>query len=458
MSNSEKFKYSSKTHWSYGLGGFFTNFMYAAMTVRIIFFYENILLLDIVLIGIAFVIFGFWNAINDPLVGYFSDKKYRFTEKWGRRFPWFVVSAFPCCILYLLVFTVPFQSTWGMFFWLILTISAFELTYSMWNTNYIALFPDKFRSDKERTKVAGVNTITGQFGIALGILIPPLLITSDDLNSYIFAAFIIMVISLFNVALMIPGMKEDEDLIRIELKLVEEEKASFLQSLKNGLKQKNLVAYLYVYLAHQVLTVMLLASFPFWTVYIVDTDNPTGVETILAATFLIGGLLSVPLWVKIGRKAGNRRGFMYGMLATSIFFIPLLFVSNILLTLIAIALLGISIGAIWTLMYPGFSDVIDENILLTNKRQEGMYNGVRMFVGRLGFVIQAISFVIVHQMTNYQPGAATQPAEALWGIRVLMALIPMLFYFSGFIVMWKFYDLTPDKVVANKNLLKERGL
>lgn len=457
MSKTEEVKYSTGTHISYGLGGFLTNFVYAAMTVRIIFFYENILFLDIILIGIAFSIFGVWNAINDPLVGYISDKDNRFTKKYGRRMPWFLLSAIPCCVLYLLIFTVPFTNVWGMFIWLIITICLFELAYSTWCTNYIALYPEKFRSHKERTKVAGINTITGQFGIALGILIPPLIIISDDLDSYITAAFVVMMISLVVALLMIPGMREDEELRSLEMSLEEEEKESFIKTFKSAIKQRNFLIFLFVFLAHQVLTFMMLASLPFWTVYIVESDNPTGTETILAATFLIGGLVSVPMWIWIGRKYGNRKGFMYGTLLTTIFFTPLLFLSELFLTIIVIALLGMSISAVWTLLYPCFSDVVDENILAANKRQEGMYNGIRMFVGRMGYVIQAISFALVHELTYYQPGATSQAPPALWGIRVLMALIPMVFNFAAFIALWKFYDLTPSKVSDIQETLKVRG-
>jgi GPH family glycoside/pentoside/hexuronide:cation symporter len=455
---SNEMKYSSVIHWSYGIGGFFTNFIAVALGVRLIFFYENILLLDIVLIGIALTILGFWNMINDPLMGYFSDKTYRFTKKWGRRFPWFVPSAILCCVFYALVFLVPFRDPLGMFFWLVIISCFYELMYSTWNTNYVALFPEKFRSEKERTKVGGINSITGQFGVALGILIPPLIIIADDLNSYVLASFVVMIIGIIVAISMIPGMREDETLRTIDLKLDEQQKeSSFFESLKYVVKQKNMGFYLFTHLAHQVLTFLMLASFPFWTVYILETDSPTTAEIMMAGTFLIGGLVSVPFWIKIGRKYGNRKGFMYGTFATSIFFIPMLFISDLLLTVITVFLLGIGVGAIWTLMYPTFSDVIDENVLITNKRQEGVYNGIRMFIGRFAAVINAIAFVIVHTFTHYKPGAKTQALPALMGIRFLMAGIPMVFYFIAFIVMWKFYDLTPEKVAVNQRLLKERG-
>ncbi len=455
-SDTNNLKYSFSIHLSYGLGGFVIHFLAAALAVRIIFFYENVLLLDIVLIGIVFVFFGFWNMINDPLIGYFSDKTSRFTQRWGRRFPWFITTVFPCCVFYLLIYIVPFRDTLGMFLWLLVILCAFEFTFSAFNTSHLALFPEKFRTDKERMRVAGISTISGQIGIAMGIIIPPLLIEPNNLNSYIYAASVVMLIGLIFAALMIPGMKEDAELRSLAYEQVE--RGSFLQTLKIALRQKNFNVYLYVYFAHSIMTVMMLASIPFWTVYIVESDSPTLIEAILAASFLIAGIFSVPLWVKIGRKFGNRKGFMYGTLLTSIFFIPLLFISDIFLTIITIGALGVGIGAIWTLIPPCLSDVIDESVILTNKRQEAFYTGIRTFFGRFAIVIQGIAFALIHTLTFYKPGAKTQAPLALLGIRILMAGVPMIFYFIAFLAMRIFYDLTPERVQVNQNLLRERGI
>ena len=449
-------EYSSKIYLSYSLGGFLIHFLTAAMAVRIIFFYENVLLLNIVLIGMVFVIFGFWNMINDPIIGFLSDKNYRFTEKWGRRFPWYITTVFPSCILYLLIFVVPFTDTIGMFLWLLIILCAFEFAFSAWNTTYLALFPEKFRSTKERIKIGGYSTVLGQIGLALGILLPPLLIEPENIESYILAALMVMIISIIIASLMIPGMREVKGFKVNTFRNIESE--SFIKVLKTSLKQKNFRIYLFVYLAHSVLTVMMLASIPFWTVYIIASENPTTMEILLAGIFLLGGTISVPFWVKIGRRYGNRKGFIYGTFLTSILFIPLLFLTNLILILIVIGLLGTGIGGIWTLIHPCFSDVIDESILLTNKRQEAFYTGIRTFVGRFAIVIQGIAFALVHTFTYFRPGAKNQGPLALWGIRVLMALIPMIFYFIAFILIWRIYDLTPEKVHKNQKLLKEKEL
>ncbi len=457
---SDEAQYSSKTHLSFSLGSFFDTFYVASFTVRVIYYYENELLLSIVLIGLAFILYGFWNMINDPLIGWFADKETRFTKRWGRRFPWFLIGAISINFVYILIYTVPFGDQLGMFIWLLVIICLFELCYSLWQVSWLSLYPDKFRSQKERTKLGALTTIFAQLGTVAGILIPPLFIRYGNIESYLIAAIAVGLISLVIALLIIPGMREDEDLIARELKNIQEQKEkkeSYQQIVKFSLKEKNFVAYILWYLCYYMLPLLMMSSLSYWVIYITISKNPM-TETLLAGTFMIGAFVSVPLWLKMGRKYGNRKIFIYGSLLASISFIPLIFLSDLTLTLITLFLIGFFYGSCWTLLYPGFSEVIDELVVKSGKRREGTYTGIRTFVGRLSFVLQAAIFSIVHTSTNYQAGAETQTPLALWGIRIIMAVAPMVFLFIGFLLMVIFYDLTPEKVNANKALLKEKGL
>jgi len=201
-----------------------------------------------------------------------------------------------------------------------------------------------------------------------------------------------------------------------------------------------------------VLWMLVLGSFYYWVRYILKMEAE--VEIYISAAFLLGSVISVPFWVFVGLRLGNRRVYMIGSLLTAICFLPLLFISDLISTMIGAALLGFSIGALFTLMYPTFSDVIDEIILKTRKRNEGMYTGIRTFFGRTSNIIGAIVFAVVHTFTAYQPGASYQTPLALWGIRVIMVLIPMMFYLISFLLVWKIYDLTPEKVRYNQFELK----
>jgi GPH family glycoside/pentoside/hexuronide:cation symporter len=461
QSNSSK--YSRFVYISYGIGGFVDNFFTAAFTVRIIDFYENELLLAIFWVGLAFLIYGFWNMVNDPFLGWISDKKFRFTKRWGRRYPFFAVGALSFVWIYLFIYTVPFTDQIGMFIWLLITICIFEALYSLFLVNYLALFPDKFRTMTERTRAGAQNTAWGVIGIAMGVLIPPLIIVYGDINSYIIAALVVSIIGFLMALLSLSGMREDKILIDRQLRILEEqkEKESFWQVLKYGLKDRNFLAYILVGLGHAIMTVMMLSSLPYWNKYIIGSSDPE-LETIMAAGFLVAVLISVPFWSFIGRKLGNKKAITYGTLITTILFIPLFFMNDLIGTTIFIALIGVGIACFWVLMFPCLSDVIDDIVIKTGKRQEGALAGIRIFTERLSIIIQAVSFAIIHPLTGYRagapPGQSSQTLIAQLGIRLLMVGIPMIFYFLGFLLIWKVYKLDKESVLKNTEFLKQKQL
>ncbi|TFG06327.1 MAG: MFS transporter, partial [Promethearchaeota archaeon] len=329
----EKSKYSKMVHVSYGIGGFLDNFFTAAFTVRVLEFYENELLLSIFWIGLAFGIYGFWNMINDPLLGWLSDRKTRFTRKWGRRYPWFAVGALAYAWIYLLIFIVPFGDDFGMFMWLLITICIFEALFSLWQINYLSLFPDKFRSNFERTKVGAWNTIWGLIGIVLGVALPPLIIEYGDVGSYIIAGIIVSIVGFVLAIFSLPGMKEDEELIERQIRILDQQKEqeSFVKSTKRALKNKNFLSYVLTYMGHMVMTTMMLGSLAYYNKYIIGSSAEEN-EIIMALAFLLAVLLAIPVWSYIGRKFGNKKAFVWGTFITTFLFIPLFFVSDLLLS------------------------------------------------------------------------------------------------------------------------------
>ncbi|MBD3197291.1 MAG: MFS transporter, partial [Candidatus Lokiarchaeota archaeon] len=321
---------------------------------------------------------------------------------------------------------------------------------------------------KERTKVGLWNSLCGVIGIALGTLIPPLLIEDGVPSSYFLMAIVITIMTFIVALASLPGVKEDEEIIARELKILEEqenkpdeEKVGFIDVLKIALKDKNFLAYVITYFGHQVMTVFMLSSLTYWRKYIIGT-TVEDFETIISAIFLVSVIIALPIWSKVGDKVGNQKAFQYGTIITTFLFIPLLFVSDIIGTSIAVGLVGMGIGAIWVLMYPCFSDVVDDIVIKTGERREGILTGIRTFFGRAPIILQGVLFWVVHELTGYLPGVpagpAAQPVTAQFGIRFLMVVVPMIFYFIGFIMMTKFYELDMKCVEENKELLQRKIL
>ncbi|TXT63498.1 MAG: putative Na+/melibiose symporter-like transporter [Promethearchaeota archaeon] len=472
--DSKEMKYSLGIHASYGLGGFLDNFIQAAFTTRLFFYYSSVLNLNLLYLGIAYGIFGVWNMFNDVLLGNLSDRKYSWTKKWGRRFPWFTFGILTYAVSYWALFAAPFPPGTTLqlekFLWCLITLLVFEFLFSLWQINWLSIFPDKYRTTRERNRIGVWTTIWGVVGIVLGVLLPPLLLGDDYKNQqgYFIIGVMVAVITLIGAIASIPGMREDRELIDRQLEVIkrkeEKERQSFIEILKSCFKDKNFLAYVITYMGHQVMTVFLLGILPFWTssVLMVDPDN----ETIIGLFFLIAVLAGTPFWSFIGKKYGNKKAFMIGTFMTTWFFIPLWFVgmgdAGLILTSICLALIGFGIGAIWVLMYPCFSDVMDNIVVNAEDRKEGAYTGIRTFFGRFSFVLQALFFSLILWATGFNPyvidTAIPQTGTAIIGIKILMALIPQIFYFLGFLLMWRVYSLDMSCVAENRELLEQKIL
>jgi len=447
---------------SYGFGKFLTEFMEMAFTVWLYSFYVRTIGVDSLIIGLAVVIYAIWNAVNDPLVGYLTNRPFKFTKKWGRRFPWIIIGGIAYILSYILIFTPPDidpnSGAWIFFIWFIVSTAIFDTFNSIFFVNFASLFPDKFRSVKERRKATGIQTPIGIVGVALGALLPPLIIDSGDSATFIINAGLVILIGIIVLMLSIPGCREDQVTIDRYLEKHEaEDRTSFFKTLKLSLKQKSFLFFIITYTLYRSLVISFQASIPFFVEFILQERA----QTLLSAGFLVGALISSPIWAYIAQKTDNNKKVMLiNSLLLTIFTIPFIFLNSVIIALIVMIFWGFGLGGYWTMLSPVFADVINESVVNNQKRQEGIFNGFLQFFGRLAILVQAISFASVHTLTGFVEGGAigVQPASAIWGVHVHFALIPAIFMLIATIIFWKFYDLTPDKVKLHQDRIIELNL
>ncbi|MHA1111854.1 MAG: MFS transporter [Promethearchaeota archaeon] len=76
----------------YSLGAIPSVLPYNMIQSFFVLFYGNVLGLGSNLTGSMLIIYGIWNAINDPIIGIWMDKK---KTRWGRRIPYIIVGTIP---------------------------------------------------------------------------------------------------------------------------------------------------------------------------------------------------------------------------------------------------------------------------------------------------------------------------------------------------------------------------
>lgn len=449
MSDIKEIQHSKKIMGSYSSGFFINEFIQGVLILLLFFFYEVEIGLASWMTGLGLVIYALWDAFNDPLLGYLSDRVYRFTRKWGRRFPWIIIGFVPMLISFILIFSPPNvnaqEQPWVIFGWLVFTLCLFDTCETIFTMNYFSLYPDKFRTNKERRKVSEMSIYIGIIGVVFANLIPPIIIVYGNLGTYALMAWICVSINFFCLFLMLPGVRDDKETVEAFVtKYDEKEKEPFLKTLKTASKHKSLWAFLLFYLMYLTLTNMVQASFLYWVRFIIygDVSDVFYVMILL----LIGVMVGIPLWMRFNKKTGdNRKTMIYAAVALISLTMFFSMITNFTSLLILVFIWGMALGGFWTIYYVVFSDVIDESISVTGVRQEGFYSGLRRFFGNLAKVTLAIYFATVHELTGFVEGADKQSAVANIGILLLFGIIPAITMAVGLIIFWKYYDITPEK-------------
>jgi Na+/melibiose symporter-like transporter len=217
------------------------------------------------------------------------------------------------------------------------------------------------------------------------------------------------------------------------------------------------MAYIISFMFYQSLVATMIGSVPYVAIYVLKVTL-NDVMLIMAA-LLVGLFISMPIWGKIANIMNNdRKTIIIASTFLTIVTIPLFFINDYTILLIAMFIWGIGEGGYWVMLAPVFSIMIDESVVMTGRRKEGIYNGFQTFVSRGALVFQALSFSIVHTLTGFLEGSSTQTPEAVMGIQIHFALLPMIFMLIATIILWKFFKLTPNRVKENKEKLAEMRL
>jgi Na+/melibiose symporter-like transporter len=274
----------------------------------------------------------------------------------------------------------------------------------------------------------------------------------------IFAQSLIILMLIICILLLIPGIRESEDLKERFLRGFESiERASYYNTMKSALKQKNFVALLSVVVLLALASTLSIASYVYFMKDILRLPLYYAIFTGIATT--IGFMLFVPFWVNTVRRIGHVKTMRLSILLIACMFLPALWMTTLLEAIIFAFLGGIFSGAFWLTIAPTGADTNDENTVIAGKHQEGTLAGIRTFFLRFALIFQAVVFTVVHIATGYNPNPkAVQTPLAVWGIRIHMGLIPSILALIAFFIMMRWYDLEGEKKLSIKHKLKEMGL
>jgi len=467
-------RHSFLTYLSFGTYNILWTIPTATMGLYMFFFYHTQVGLDPIWILTVVAINTVWASLNDPLIGWLTDKNFKWTRKWGRRFPWIAIGFIPQSLSLIMIFSPPdidaAVNPLPVMLWLLLSLFVFDLFITLVEVHTAILRADKFRTETERRKGAGSWGVFDMLGQVLGMMLPPLLLFWGYtlLSFTVMAAMIALIAIIFGITFVAKGAREDKIIIdRYYAK--DYERLHMFKGLMLVLKQKSFMALYASYVLWLTATgAIMVGMVAYLVTFILQDPNPDAMIPFFAM-FILGGLISIPVWLKILKKMNNnKKTYIIGSLFLCAVIVPLTFFQSDIDLMIMMFLFGFGNGCVWTIGMPVlYSNVQDDFVVRTGKNQKGILVGTWAIIGLVTAFIDEAIITLVFAITGFDAGipdyatlAATPGIDVgavLLGIRILLGIIPAVLVLIGTVIFWKLYPLTQEKVLENKAKLLELG-
>ncbi len=427
----------------YASGSLATAVSYQAFATYVQFLYIDIYGLKAAWVGIVWALYGVWNAVNDPLAGYWSDKT---NTRFGRRIPWIAGLFIPLSVTFYFLFVPPGGITLSggipLLLYFLAFVLIFDLLWSLVVMNWTALFPEMVPDEKMRTEVSAYREVFALVGLMIGVALPPL-IAGEDWGSVSTVAMIVAGVTALFFGISLLGSRERPE-------FQEDEPLTFLESIRFTMANRDFLFFLGTNLMIEFSFLALTATIPFYAKYALRIQGDSSLAGItldpgLQNSLLLGGafLMALPgmlLWTVIAKRIGVWQSLRICMLTSAaillLFFLPGDFISGLAVT----TLFGLSLAGLFMLRNPLIADMVDQDELITGARREGLYFGMNGFIIRFAFTIQGILTAVIFSTTGYiAPTEAVlypeQPAAAVWGMRSMIALFPPLALVIGYFIL-----------------------
>ncbi|MET0179860.1 MAG: glycoside-pentoside-hexuronide (GPH):cation symporter [Novosphingobium sp.] len=150
---------------SYGFGDLGYSLPYNMASGFLLYYYISVVRLPAEAVGTIFLVARLLDAVIDVLVGIAVDKT---RSRWGRTRPYFLFTAVPYALVFVLVFSVPAWSQPAQLIYAFLTFKALGILMSLGSIPYTALMPMMTADTGDRLKLSGMRSIGTSVSVVLG--------------------------------------------------------------------------------------------------------------------------------------------------------------------------------------------------------------------------------------------------------------------------------------------------
>ncbi|MEL6383793.1 MAG: MFS transporter [Cyanobacteria bacterium J06626_18] len=447
-------KLSLGTKLAYGAGDMGTGMTTNLIAFSFLIFLTEVAGIDPLAAGTVLLIGKVWDAVNDPMVGWLSD---RIQTPWGRRYPWILLSALPFGVTFALMWLVPSSNPTFLFWYYVVTSVLFQIFFTTANLPYSTLTAELSQDYDERTDLTSFRlsfSLLGAIsGLALGFWVTSVI--ENVRLQYLALGGVAALFSILPLVVCVFGTYPHArklQAIVAESSRPDSESEPEIPFLDQLLIVLSNVPFLYVigiYLCAWLALQITASIIPFYSTLWMGLDNYF-LPAILVQGTAIPMMLPCNL---ISRRIGKKGLFYMGIGVWLIVQIGLFFLqpgqTGLLYFLCVVASFGVATAYVvpWAML----PDVIELDELQTGKRREGVFYAFMSLLQKVGLAGGLFLVGAALRWSGFVSEAPNQPASALLAIRMFMGPVPLVLLIGGLAVCY-LYPIT--RTVHEEILMK----
>jgi GPH family glycoside/pentoside/hexuronide:cation symporter len=437
-------KLSARTKLYYGVGDIGNAMVNSAIQFFLLVFYTDGVLIAPALAGGALMVGKIWDAVNDPLFGWISD---RTTSRFGKRRVYMIFGALPMAVSIALLWFVPLGlSDTAIFAWIALTFIFYDTMNTLTSVPYYALTSELTEDYDERASLTTFRMVLGVPAYMVGAAVTPIIVGlfATKRAGYGATGIIYAIIAAAVLWICAAGIRERKE--TSESKAETPPLRAFVTTFRNRPFVQLIVAYLIAAVSFALIQTLM----AYFLIYQLGMENQV---PIVMALLLVSVALFLFPWKMLSDRWNKGPAYALGLaigglaVATTFFLqhepTPLIYVIAIVA--------GIGFSAQWVFPWAMVPDVVEYDRLETGERRGGMYYGVWGFTSKLTGGLGVALAGAVLQLSGYVANVE-QSTETLRTIRFFFGPIPLVVILLALpLLIW--YPITRESHAALREKL-----
>ncbi len=466
-----KKKLSGGEKFAYGIGAVGKDMVYMLSASYILYYYQDIMGVSAVAMGIILFVARVFDAFNDPIMGVLVAKT---KTRWGKFRPWlFVGTVLNAIVLYLMFAAPPTLSGSGLVAYAATTYILWGVTYTMMDIPYWSMVPAFTESGKEREGLSALARSCAGVGSALISIITVLSVsalgkmaggtTATDIERLGYKYFALCIAVLFVIFTTITCVKiKEKSSVEMQTASVKE---MFKALVQNDQAMTMVVAIVMINTALYITSNLVIYFFKYDFSPAQWQANYTLFNTFGGGFQILAMMILFPLL----RKFMNTMKIFYvSFTMAMVGYVLLLGIAfsgtqQVYLLLIPAFLIMSAIGMLNVIVTVFLANTVDYGELKNHRRDESVIFSMQTFVVKLASGIAALAASVVISIFHIQKDETAEVLTAIdassrIGLRMCMTIIPIVVLIIGLIVFRKNYILTDEKLEEiNAQLKAERN-